>query len=200
VAGVRKLARLLRNCLLDLRFGGRFLGGTVKTPFADLGATDTASTDYGAMPLVFAGRLQDSDVVVDVGCGKGRVINWLLSRAHRGRIIGIELDPRIAAGTRSRLHKYRNVTILQGDVLDAFPEDGDVYYLYNPFGREVLRGFKERVERAAASRRKAVTVLYYNDVHVDVFEKDARWLVQRVDTADARGHRASALLFPKTEQ
>jgi tRNA A58 N-methylase Trm61 len=131
------------------------------------------------MPYIFKGRISKTDVLVDVGCGKGRVINWWLSRGFRGRMFGIELDPGVAEATRQRLSKYKNVTIITADVCESIPEDATVFYLFNPFKPDVMERFKNRLFEVFAKR--GVTVLYYNPWYVDVFKKDPNWTVEEVD-------------------
>ena len=62
--------RIARNALQDLRYGAP-LGGLISM---------YGNTDYLALSNIFAKRIKDNDVLVDVGCGKGRVIQ-LLARA-----------------------------------------------------------------------------------------------------------------------
>ena len=77
---IRRTGKLLSNIMRDLRHGGSFLGGTVPTRYAHLGAVETANTDYLVLEAMFSHvDLQESDLIVDLGCGKGRVMNFLLS-------------------------------------------------------------------------------------------------------------------------
>jgi hypothetical protein len=70
--------RAADNFFLDLQYSGRFLGGTMESRYASSGAIATQSTDYLALSYIFDNlvQVQESDVLVDVGCGKGRVIFW----------------------------------------------------------------------------------------------------------------------------
>lgn len=155
-------------------------------PDIPLGAADTENTDYGALPKIFAGRIGPSDVLVDVGCGRGRVINWWIRQGYSNKVIGIELDEEVASRSRRRLSKYPNVTILSGDAADLLPDDGTVFYLYNPFDARGVERFKDRLSaRLPASRD--ITILYYNCRHVDVFRRDPDWSVEVVDGS---GHLA----------
>lgn len=170
--------RLIRNLLLDLRYGA-FLGGIRKTPYAHLGIQDTANTDYAALPLIFRGSIKESDVLVDIGCGKGRVINWWLSLGLRNSIIGIEFDEAVVRITQQRLRKYKNVRIICGDAIANLPETGTIFYLFNPFDRpwvEKLKGHLAIIFASGVSR----TLFYYNCVHVCVFKDDPAWTVKEV--------------------
>lgn len=170
--------RLVRNFLLDLKYGD-FLGGTLKTPYAHLGIVDTANTDYAALPFVFGDRLQPSDVLVDIGCGKGRVINWWLSRELGNRIVGVEVNKAVAQMTQRRLKRHKNVKIVCGDALKNLPEDGTIFYLFNPFDRPWVAALKDRLAILFGSGERR-TIFYYNCVHADVFKEDPDWIVEEV--------------------
>ncbi len=143
-AWVVQSIRVARNALIDIRYGGLLLG-KIKTRYAHLGAVNTENSDYAALSRIFENRIKSSDVLVDIGCGKGRVINEWLSYGLGNRMIGIELDERIAEQTRRRLRRYRNVTILTGDAIQNIPIDGTLFYLYNPFAAHVMEAFKNRL-------------------------------------------------------
>jgi tRNA G46 methylase TrmB len=127
-----------------MRYGG-LLGGETNTRYAHIGARETANCDYEALSRIFANRIKASDVLVDIGCGKGRVINWWLHNGCRNRIIGIELDEEIANRTRQRLRRYKNVSIITGDAIQNLTADGTLFYLYNPFKEHIMEAFKKRL-------------------------------------------------------
>jgi hypothetical protein len=117
------------------------------------------------------------DVLVDVGCGKGRVINFWLHRGCRNRIIGIDLREDVARRTAARLSRFPNVSILAGDAIDCVPRDGTFFYLYNPFGADTLKAFIERLGATNVAPAR-VRILYLNALHQQVFEADARWTIK----------------------
>jgi hypothetical protein len=88
---MNKFFRLLKNVYLDIRFGGKFLGGMIKTKYESIGAYDTGNSDYNALNYIFTNMLhiQRDDVIVDVGCGKGRVINFLLHKGLKNKLLFI---------------------------------------------------------------------------------------------------------------
>ncbi len=77
-------------------------------------------------------------MLVDIGCGKGRVINFWLHQGLTNRLIGLELDPDVATAAQQRLAPYRNVQIIVGDAIENLPTDGTLFYLYNPFERPIV--------------------------------------------------------------
>jgi CelD/BcsL family acetyltransferase involved in cellulose biosynthesis len=180
--------RLLRNAQLDLRHGA-FLGGSIRTRHAELGARDVQNSDYADLPLLFAAAgLGPDDVVCDVGCGKGRVLNWLLAN-HGGRIYGIELDEEVCAATAKRLRRRANVTILCGDATALLPDEATVFYLFNPFDRSVMDRFAQAVLALPPRPRR---VVYYRAKELDAFRGHPRFRVRELD--DPRLSHASAIV------
>ncbi len=74
--------------------------------------------------------------LLDPGCGPGAFIsgvrNWLAGRGCPGpRILGMELNPALAAEARARFHGIRSVEIQGGDFLEATTSRYD-YIIGNP--------------------------------------------------------------------
>jgi hypothetical protein len=151
------------------------LYGAAPSRYEHLGARATSNSDSSALEFIFGNRIQPNDVLIDVGCGKGRVLNWWLSQGLSNRMIGIELDDQIADDTRRRLRRFRNVEIVTGSAIDNLPEDGTLFYLFNPFDLETMRLFKSRLEQTISRRENpSATIIYFNCLHLDVFTSDSR--------------------------
>ncbi len=164
----------MRNLVMDLRFG-KVLGGTYLQKIKP-----TENSDYEALSRIFKNRINDDDILVDVGCGNGRVINWWLQHHPKNKMIGIELSEEIASKTSVRLQRFPNVTIIQGNAIESLPDDGTLFYFYNPFKRDVVRKFNEQIKRQFKSTQN-VRFFYYNCKYVDIFERDPKWHVEFVD-------------------
>ena len=171
---------LVRNHLIDRRYGGS-CAGSQQTSFPELGIYGTSSVDYWQLKRIFSAEnglaLTRGDVLVDVGCGKGRVLNYWLELGLGNRIVGIELDPHFATFAARRLSDHPQVEVICGDALEALPRDGTVFFLFNPFGPEMLARFGERIATIFDPRQRLV-VVYYFAMHADVFERDPRFVVE----------------------
>jgi SAM-dependent methyltransferase len=175
---------MLRSALRDLKHGG-VLGGTISTRFAHLGAFHTTNSPYADLDRLFAAvEVGPDDVIVDVGCGKGRALNWFIERYPRNRVTGIELDPEICRKTARRLRRRPNVTILCGDAPTLLPADGTIFYLFNPFDGAVMNRFA-----TALLERPAATVVYYRAQFVEPFLASPRFAVTELHDP-ALSHRA----------
>src|SRR5690348_14749636 len=60
---------------------------------------------------------QGTELVVEIGPGKGSLTSHLLERA--GRVIGIEIDPVLAHYLRAKFRDERRFTLIESDVLKA---------------------------------------------------------------------------------
>ncbi len=111
-------------------------------------------------------RSRLSDVLVDVGCGDGRVINFWLSRRLKNPIIGIEAVEAVADEARKRYRKYPNVSIVTGDALANLPRNGTLFYLYNPFGDEVVAAFEKAIRPLDAR------IVFHQNNYMEPFQSD----------------------------
>ena len=172
--------RLFRNLVRDLRYGA-FLGGVKKTPHGECGAYDTANSGYQALEQIFShpgvAALVRNRTVVDVGCGKGRVLNFLIDALPGQTILGVEIDEAVAKRVARRLKRHRNVTIRAGDVRNLELPDDAVFYLFNPFDASVMREFADRLVR---EDRRGSVLIYYNPMHVDIFEADPNFELREI--------------------
>lgn len=186
--------RIIRNLLLDVRYGG-FLGlnfgaydvlcrpGTKDSPSAEFSYSPyhwlacLNNSDVECLQQIFDNRIKASDVLVDVGCGRGRVINWWLDHGCYNQIFGLELDQATAERARRRLRRHKNVTIIAGDAVQNIPAHGTLFYLFNPFDAPTVVAFKDRLKEISVDHR-SIRILYYTPVHIHVFENDPAWNVQ----------------------
>ena len=103
-------------------------------------------------------RLQPAatDVICDVGCGKGRFL-CIAARYPVRRVLGIELQRELCAAARENLVRLRGrrapaeVICANCTELD-FPDDVTIVFMFNPFGTETMISFLGRI--GTSLRRK----------------------------------------------
>jgi hypothetical protein len=173
------VGRTIENAYLDLRYGGS-CARWKRSPYRKFGSRDTESACYAQLRVLFGPRripIRPNDVLVDIGCGRGRVINFWLNQGYGDRLIGVELDDAIARRTRERLRPFRNVTILCGNALKNLPAEATVFYLFNPFTLPTVERFKNRLLETY-QHRGDIRLVYYNCVAIEVFAGDPAWGVE----------------------
>lgn len=118
--------------------------------------------------------VSDSDVFLDLGSGKGRVVLQAAMRPFR-RVIGVEISPELhrmalANVERSRPRLRCTDVVLVNSPAEQFPipDDVTVVYLFNPFhGKpfaDVVRGLIESFDR----NPRPLRIVYHNAREEDV--------------------------------
>jgi SAM-dependent methyltransferase len=158
---------------------GAWTGGVIKTSYKEQGANNTESIHYGVLRHLFRQiPVRPEDVLVDVGCGKGRVVGWWVTAGYRNQIIGVELDPRVATATAARFAGVSNVRVIAGDIIANFPAEGNVFWLYNPFDLGVMRDFRDRLKQVGRTHAR---IVYFNARHMEAFREDPCFVCEALD-------------------
>lgn len=172
----------VQDYLTDRKYGGRS-GGAHASHWGEKGYLGTSYAHYLYLGRIFRHvPVGPEDVLVDVGCGTGRVLNFWLNQGFPNRVIGIEIDPGLAGAASRRLSPFPNVSVLCGDAFEILPLDGTIYFLFNPFTRDVMGRFKDYLVDAHEAG-KSLTIVYYMTYFADssdLFTSDGRWEVTRV--------------------
>ena len=115
--------------------------------------------------LASSGLIGKDDVVLDYGCGKGRV-DFFLSYRTKAKAIGIEYDDRIY---QSALENLKNaisrvkprLVLARAEEYEVPPEVNRCYF-FNPFSVEILHKVMARIiESYYEHPREVFTFFYY---------------------------------------
>ncbi len=118
-------------------------------------------------------KLSDASSITDIGCGKGRV---MVVAAHFGfRVIrGIDFAKELceeAAANMERIQtKFPGLSwkVTFGDVLNyELTTDDSVFFMFNPFNKEVLEKFLQKVERSIAATPRQIWFIYASPLYLD---------------------------------
>ena len=123
-------------------------------------------TPYSVLErLANSGFIRKKDVVLDYGCGKGRV-DFFLSYQTKAKTIGIEYDERIYQATlenrKTAVSGAKTEFALARAEAYEVPAEVNRYYFFNPFSVELLRKVMARIiESYYANPREAFLFFYY---------------------------------------
>lgn len=172
--------REFETYIFDRRYFGKSLNFPVSNSREEIGGIRYESTGIWILRDTFKQfSIRPDDVIVDAGCGTGRVLAWMISRGYRNRMIGIEIDEKLAKIAERALNKYPNVSIVQGDIIENLPEDATLFYLFNPFKADLMRNFRDSLKKTYADGR-SLRVVYLNAQEIDLFRADPDWLVREI--------------------
>lgn len=113
---------------------------------------------------------------VDLGCGKGRAL-IVAAEAGFGRARGVELSKKLVKIARRNIARLRldNIEVVHGDAGAAsFEVDNTVLYMYNPFGDQVMREVRAKID---ASPTPPSHILYFNPFYTEALDSLARYEV-----------------------
>ncbi|MGA2924967.1 MAG: class I SAM-dependent methyltransferase [Solirubrobacteraceae bacterium] len=179
VVKTRAGAESIRNWRIDRRYGG-WCGGTIASRYIAAGSYGTSSVDYWQLRRIFCAanglEIKPREKLVDVGCGKGRVLNYWLSLGLANPIVGLELDSQFAYFARRRLARHANVEVLTGDAIELLPADASIMFVFNPFAEPVVARLRNRIAELYPAGAR-LRIVYYFPMHRDVFDGDPRFEV-----------------------
>lgn len=142
----------------------------VKTIGRDDANADAYHHPYEPTPYTVLKRLADSgligreDVVLDYGCGKGRV-GFFLSHQTGARVIGIEYDDRIYAeallNRNDAASRAKAEFVLTGAETYALPPAVNRCYFFNPFSLEILRKVMARILESWYEQPRRLLLFFY---------------------------------------
>ena len=142
----------------------------IKTTGRDDSNSDQYHYPYEPTPycvlerLANSGLIRKKDVVLDYGCGKGRV-DFFLSYQTRARTIGIEYDERIYQGAienqRSAVSGARTEFALMRAEEYEVPSQVNNCYFFNPFSVELLRKVMARIIESYYENPREVLLFFY---------------------------------------
>ena len=122
-------------------------------------------TPYSVLErLANAGYIRKGNILLDYGCGKGRV-DFFLSYQTRCKSIGIEYDERIyekAAENKKDAVSSGRVEIELANAEEfAVPETADCMYFFNPFSVEILRKVMARILESYYAEPRRIQLFFY---------------------------------------
>ncbi len=115
--------------------------------------------------LANSGLIRKGDVILDYGCGKGRVDFFLACQTQAGTI-GIEYDERIYRGAienqKTAVSRATSEFVLTRAETYEVPPEVNRCYFFNPFSVEILRKVMARlIDSYYEHPRKILMFFYY---------------------------------------
>ncbi len=155
----------LHDLLLDLRVCGRSLVKQVPSIDEDfakgIGSTRTQSTPYAVLRRMFDEvAFTCEDVFIDVGCGKGRVLAYLVKEKVPCELYGVEFNPAPGEIAQAWSGRYDNVHVIVGDAFDLDYDRFTIMYMSRPF---LPVTFMEFIELLESQLNHPITLVYWVD-------------------------------------
>jgi Histone methylation protein DOT1 len=170
----RALAGRLNNLWWERRLGVETRG---VVPIDHPDSVHYATMGYATIRAILRHlALQPSDVFVDIGSGKGRVL-CCAARSPVRKVVGVDLSEPLCRQARvnaTRLRGRRAAIAVETMPADHFDYTAaTVLFLFDPFGPATLRPVLKRI--GEDTRGHDVRIAYANPTHDTVFQEQP-WL------------------------
>jgi len=112
--------------------------------------------------LAHSGLIRKGDVVLDYGCGKGRV-DFFLFHQTKAKTIGIEYDERIyesALENQKTALSEADFVLMRAEAYEVPPEVNRCYF-FNPFSGEILHKVMARVMDSYYENPREILFFFY---------------------------------------
>ncbi len=153
--------------------------------------------------LAESGYLKKENILIDYGCGKGRV-GFFLHHAIGCETIGLEYDSDIfqqAEENRRSAAKSGGVTFYHADAAEFPVVKADAFYFFNPFSVEILKSVMGRITESYYENPRRMRLFFYypNDEYlVYLMTMYALHFVEEIDCRDlfpGKDDRERILIF-----
>ena len=153
------------DAIIDLRICGESLVEYVpsidRNDAQGIGGTGSQSTHYVLLKHIFSHvKLTSDDVFLDVGCGKGRVLAFLIKEKCSCHLCGVEHNTQVARQAERWIRRYPQAQIIIGD---AFALDFNDYTVLSLARSFLPKTFLTFVERLEATITHPITLIYWYD-------------------------------------
>lgn len=143
---------------------------------------------YEASPAVELFQILNSLAIdsqttfVDIGCGKGKAM-LVASLFPFAKLEGVELSKKLVQECQENFdlaslqrRKIPDHEVVCSDALTYdFPETDLVVYLFNPFGRTVLKKVLFNLQQSIEAHQRKVVIIYCNAIHYDCLDEGSDW-------------------------
>lgn len=167
----------------------------IYTSGRDDSGADNYHHPYEPTPYEVLERLADSNhinkqnILLDYGCGKGRV-SFFLHHKNGCKTIGLEYDEKIYLQALRNLDQYGEtdkITFFCENAAEYEIKDADCFYFFNPFSVEILHSVLARILYSYYEYPREMKLFFYypDDEYVAyLMSQDELMFVDEIDCQD----------------
>lgn len=142
----------------------------IKTSGRDASKSNQYNYPYEPTPysvlvrLINSGFIRKGDVLLDYGCGKGRV-DFFISYQTKAKTIGVEYDERMYVraleNKKSFVSRADVEFVLTNAEVYNVPEEVNRCFFFNPFSVDILRKVMARIMKSYYNNPREVYLFFY---------------------------------------
>lgn len=141
----------------------------ISTEGVDYSDEDFHNYGYDPTPYIVLEKLvqldflDGEDVVVDYGCGKGR-ISFFINSQVGCRVIGIDRSEKLLEEANRNLNQYGNcedIIFINSNAEDFSPNEANRFYFFNPFSTKIFSRVLRRIEESFLKNPREILIFFY---------------------------------------
>jgi len=123
------------------------------------------------------------DVVMDLGCGTGRVL-FVFANSGARRVRGADFYKGAYEACKSNIARFRGdrgkIVVEQADCARLEFKDETIFYLFNPFGAATLKAVLENIHRSWRENPRRIRIVFFETEDRTLLD-NAEWLTLKRD-------------------
>ena len=183
----RRIMRVVEFCLCrcyEKRLGidtlGFFESKEKQSFFKDENVYDAVSYVVIRKILQYL-RLGRRDVIMDIGCGKGRIICFAAAQRRMKRVIGVELYKDLYEAAVDNINRLKvkktKINIFHVDAVNFTDiDDVTIFIFFNPFGEKTLTKVIKNIENSLKVNPRAIHIAYFPTPNLARLFNETPWL------------------------
>lgn len=141
----------------------------IKTMIFDYMEEDYQNYGYDPTPyivleeLVKLDLIKKEDIIVDYGCGKGR-IGFFLNNQIGCKVVGIDHSERLLKMANKNLESYGDnddIKFIHSKAEEYLPTDANYFYFFNPFSTKIFRQVLRKIEESKENNPREILIFFY---------------------------------------
>ncbi len=141
----------------------------IKTSTFDYMEEDYQNYGYDPTPYIVLEELakldllKKDDVLVDYGCGKGRV-DFFINNQIGCKTIGVDHSERLLLMAKENLKKYgknKDISFVHSKAENYVPDEANCFYLFNPFSTKIFRQVLKRLQKSKEEHPREILIFFY---------------------------------------
>ncbi len=158
----------------------------VSDDIEETGANDSMPMRYWALDKALKDETFTArDSFIDIGCGQGRVLAYMLLKKQPCKLTGVELKESIADYCRAWAQRYDNVEVLCKNALEIDYNQYTYLFLFNPFTSSMLEKFIYYLE---SNLTKSVRLCFFgNNIIYRLLKDRPGWTLEKHGVSYKKG-------------
>lgn len=113
--------------------------------------------------LIKLNLIKKEDIVIDYGCGKGR-IGFFLNNQIGCKVIGVDHSERLLEMANKNLESYGDngyIKFVNSKAEEYLPIDANCFYFFNPFSTKIFRQVLNRIGKSKENNPREILIFFY---------------------------------------